>query len=183
MCMRRGLRYGFTALVFLRYVDGYQVVRDPMTHSGSRDGAPILVRRWPRSARCVGAARQELRQELEAWGLGRLAETAELVLSELFGNAVRHACPPRGRQIETRYERAPGGVRIEVHDANENWPELRKATADEEYGRGLLLVDALTGSRWGVSERDGVGKRVWAVVADDDPEPIGSPDVQQRASQ
>jgi anti-sigma regulatory factor (Ser/Thr protein kinase) len=128
-----------------------------MTYSGSGDEAPILVRRWPRSARCVGVARQELRQELEAWGLSRLAETAELVLSELFGNAVRHACPPRGRLIETRYERALGGVRIEVHDANENWPELRKANADEECGRGLLLVDALTGSRWGVSERDGWG--------------------------
>ncbi|MEC3995889.1 ATP-binding protein [Actinacidiphila sp. DG2A-62] len=102
-------------------------------------------------------ARQELRQQLEAWGLSRLAETAELVLSELFGNAVRHAFPPRRRQIDTRYERALGGVRIEVHDANENWPELRKATADEECGRGLLLVDELTGSRWGVSERDGGG--------------------------
>lgn len=182
VCMTRGPRYGFTALVFLRHVDGYQVGRDPVAYSGSGDEAPILVMRWPRSARCVGAARQELRRELEAWGLGRIAETAELVLSELFGNAVRHACPPRGRQIETRYERAFGGVRIEVHDANENWPELRKATEDEECGRGLLLVDALTGSRWGVSERDGVGKQVWAVVADDDPDPIDSLDVQQRAS-
>jgi serine/threonine-protein kinase RsbW len=171
-------------LVFLRHVDGYQVGRDLMTYSGSRDGEPVLVRQWPRSARCVGVARQELRRQLEAWGLSRLAETAELVLSELFGNAVRHACPPRGRQIETRYERALGGVRMEVHDANENWPELRKATADEECGRGLLLVDALTGSRWGVSERDGVGKRVWAVVADeDDPAvPIAARDAQERAS-
>ena len=134
------------------------------------------MRRWPCTARCGGAARQEL----EVWGLGRLAETAESVLSELFGNAVRHACPPRGRLIETRYELALGGVRIEVHDANENWPELRKATEDEEYGRGLLLVDALTGSRWGVSERDGVGKRVWAVVVADDPAIARA--AQQRAS-
>lgn len=81
VCMTPGPRYGFTALVFLRHVDGYQVGRDLVTYSGSGDEVPILVRRWPRSARCVGAARQELRQELEAWGLSRLPETAELVLS------------------------------------------------------------------------------------------------------
>jgi hypothetical protein len=63
----------------------------------------------------------------------------------------------------------PGGVRIEVHGVNGNGPELRNAPADQEYGRGLLLVDALTVWRWGVSEREGVGKRVWVVVTNDDP--------------
>lgn len=150
-----------------------------MVHAENDDEVPVVVRRWPHSARCVGVARRELRQELAAWGLNRLAETAELVLSELFSNAVRHARSPRGRQIETRYEQTPGGVRIEVHDANGNWPELRKVTADKECGRGLRLVDALTGSRWGVSEREGVGKRVWAVVTHETPtapsvsEPLG----------
>ncbi|MFI1084497.1 ATP-binding protein [Streptomyces sp. NPDC020939] len=148
-----------------------------MVHAESDDEVPVVVRRWPHSARCVGVARRELRQELAAWGMNRLTETAELVLSELFGNAVRHARSPRGRQIETRYERTPGGVRIEVHDANGNRPELRKATADEDCGRGLLLVDALTGSQWGVSEREGVGKRVWAVVANEDPTAPPAPEL------
>jgi hypothetical protein len=39
--------------------------------------------------------------------------------------------------------------------------------ADAESGRGLALVDALTGGQWGVAGRVGVGKMVWAVCADD----------------
>jgi hypothetical protein len=35
--------------------------------------------------------------------------------------------------------------------------------ADAESGRGLALVDALTGGQWGVAGRVGVGKMVWAV--------------------
>lgn len=167
VCMTHRPQQGPTGLVFRRHVDGNQVGSGLMVHAESDDEVPVVVRRWPHSARCVAVARRELRQELAAWGLNRLTETAELVLSELFNNAVRHARSPRGRQIETRYERTPGGVRIEVHDANGNWPELRKVTADEECGRGLLLVDALTGSQWGVSEREGVGKQVWAVVTND----------------
>lgn len=123
----------------------------------------VVVRRWPRHARCVGQARRELRRELDAWGLTELADTAELVLSELFGNAVRHACGPMDRQVETRYEPlADGGVRIEVHDANGVHPERQNASADAESGRGLALVDTLTGGRWGVSDREGVGKMMWA---------------------
>jgi serine/threonine-protein kinase RsbW len=129
--------------------------------------SPVLVRRWDHHPRCVSRARQELRRELGAWGLGELTDTAELVLSELLTNALRHARTPRGRQIETRYERVPGGVRIEVHDANETWPVVQKPSVDAVSGRGLVLVDALTGARWGVSERDGVGKLTWAVVTGD----------------
>lgn len=54
-----------------------------------------------------------------------------------------------------------------MHDANENRPELRQLSADAESGRGLALVDALTGGRWGVSGRAGVGKLVWAECATD----------------
>ncbi|WP_333769425.1 hypothetical protein [Streptomyces sp. IBSBF 2435] len=59
-------------------------------------------------------------------------------------------------------------MRIEVHDANGN--------TDGAF-RGLLLADALTGSRWGVSERDGVGKRGWAVVTTNDLTAPSAPEV------
>jgi hypothetical protein len=36
--------------------------------------------------------------------------------------------------------------------------------ADEDHGRGLLLVDALA-ARWGVTDRVGPGKTVWAECA------------------
>lgn len=54
-------------------------------------------------------------------------------------------------------------MRIEVHDAGGLTPEFREALADEEGGRGLGLVDVLTGGAWGVSDRDGPGKAVLAV--------------------
>jgi two-component sensor histidine kinase len=104
---------------------------------------------------------------LDAWGLAQLAGTAELIVSELVTNAVRHAREPRGRLIWTRFERFECGVRIEVHDASDCKPECREVSAEAEGGRGLVLVDSLTGGRWGVSSREGVGKMIWAVCADD----------------
>jgi serine/threonine-protein kinase RsbW len=104
---------------------------------------------------------------LDGWGLGELADAAELLVSELLTNAVRHARTPRGRQIETRYERLAHGVRIEVHDANEELPVPRNPDEDAGSGRGLVLVEAITGGRWGVGERKGIGQLVWAVITDD----------------
>jgi anti-sigma regulatory factor (Ser/Thr protein kinase) len=98
--------------------------------------------------------------------LAHLAETAQLIVSELVTNSVNHAREPRGRLIATRFERVESGVRIEVHDAGDQKPERREALSEEESGRGLALVDALTDGRWGVSERLGVGKLVWAVCAE-----------------
>ncbi|NUQ99487.1 MAG: ATP-binding protein [Streptomyces sp.] len=129
----------------------------------------VSVRRWPNGPLCVPRARHHLRREMKAWGVAPpVVDAAELVVSELVTNAVRHASRPRGRLIETRFLRMGDGVRIEVHDANEVWPQAHKAAEDEESGRGLALVDALTDARWGVSRREGVGKLVWAVVGKGD---------------
>jgi anti-sigma regulatory factor (Ser/Thr protein kinase) len=115
----------------------------------------------------VGRARHLLAQHLGGWGLPHLADTAELIVSELVTNAVRHAREPRGRLIGTRFERLECGVRIEVHDANDRKPECQEVPGEAEGGRGLVLVDSLTDGRWGVGNREGVGKMVWAVCADD----------------
>ncbi len=128
----------------------------------------VVEKLWPPAPQSVGRARQFLVRQLETWGLAPLAESAELVLSELATNAVRHAYPPYGRLFATRVERLEsGGVRIEVHDASDVKPEPRDASTFAESGRGLALVDALTGGRWGVSDRNGPGKCVWAVCAED----------------
>lgn len=122
------------------------------------------VRMWPRTARSVGQARRSLTAQLDVWGLDQLADTAELVVSELLTNAVRHAHGSGEWLVGTRYGCVDGGVRIEVHDADGAWPVLREPWVDAECGRGLALADALTRGRWGVQERGGVGKLVWAVV-------------------
>lgn len=128
----------------------------------------VVVKSWPHGPRSVGRARRLLVRNLDAWSLGHLADVAELVVSELLTNSVRHAREPRGRVIMTRFERLGCGVRIEVHDASDNKPERRDAASDSESGRGLALVEVVTGGCWGVSEREGVGKIVWAVCADGD---------------
>jgi anti-sigma regulatory factor (Ser/Thr protein kinase) len=128
----------------------------------------LHVKRWAYEPRCVPAARHDLHRVLMAWELPSLAERAELVLSELLTNAVRYADAPDDSEIETRYERLRDGVRIEVHDVDSRKPLLQEPSIDAENGRGLTLVAAITGGSWGVSEREGVGKLVWAVVTADD---------------
>ncbi|WP_233518212.1 ATP-binding protein [Streptomyces corynorhini] len=93
--------------------------------------------------------------------MGALEEPAVLVLSELVTNAVRHARVPVGREIETRYLAVPEGLRLEVHDASSERPRLQRAAPGACGGRGLVIVDALA-DRWGVADRAGVGKLVWA---------------------
>lgn len=137
----------------------------------ARKATSPYVRRWTYEARCVSEARHDLHRVLSAWGLDDLADRAELVLSELLTNALRHTVPPPDREVETRYELLPTGVRIEVHDADATRPTVHSPSTDEETGRGLALVDALTGARWGVSDRNGVGKLMWAVLENDDEEP------------
>ncbi|WP_322975432.1 ATP-binding protein [Actinacidiphila bryophytorum] len=128
-----------------------------------------LVYRWRRDPSIVVRVRRLLVWHLDAWDMKGLADVAELVVSELVTNAVQHAHGPEDALVETRFERLPGGdLRIEVHDANENKPELRQLSPDAESGRGLALVDALTSGRWGASGREGVGKLLWAECAADD---------------
>ncbi|WUH92366.1 helix-turn-helix domain-containing protein [Streptomyces sp. NBC_00433] len=137
---------------------------EPDCLEAAGSGLPsTLVYRWRRDPSIVVRARRLLVWHLDAWDMKGLAGVAELVVSELVTNAVQHAHGPEDALVETRFERLPGGdLRIEVHDANENKPELRQLSADAESGRGLALVDALTGGRWGASAREGVGKLLWA---------------------
>ena len=45
------------------------------------------------------------------------------------------------------------GVVIEVHDSRTEQPTLVKALDDDESGRGLTIVDAITEQQWGVIAR------------------------------
>jgi serine/threonine-protein kinase RsbW len=113
----------------------------PSAPAGSR---PLVERAWPPAPLSPGRARRLLAYHLIAWGLPGLVDTAGLVVSELVTNAIIHGCPD-GHVLRTRFERLERGVRIEVHDADRRKPERGQASADAESGRGLDLVDALTG--------------------------------------
>ncbi|MFF5496584.1 SpoIIE family protein phosphatase [Streptomyces aquilus] len=103
----------------------------------------------------VGRARATVREQLHAWGLGRLADTTELMVSELVTNAVRHS---HSRPVELRLVRGET-LLCEVDDDDHELPALRNARPDDEFGRGLRVVSTLA-REWGAS-RTNAGKTVW----------------------
>ncbi|MER6959203.1 SpoIIE family protein phosphatase [Streptomyces sp. NPDC000618] len=103
----------------------------------------------------VAEARRRACERLTAWGLEDAAFVTELVVSELFTNAIRYATGPiRLRLIKDRT------LTCEVSDGSSTSPHLRRARLSDEGGRGLLLVAQLT-ERWG-TRYTGTGKTIWA---------------------
>ena len=127
----------------------------------------------PSSAR---SARLHTKRVLEGWQLESLAETAELLASEIITNAVRASIPIVHEQGET--EQAPRAqllrfwltsdrrsVLIQVWDGDHHHPARQDVGPDAETGRGLLLIEALS-TQWGFYVPDGGdGKIVWALCA------------------
>lgn len=110
-------------------------------------------------------------ERLTAWDLGDLTDTATLVVSELIGNAVRHAVGI-GRDVADGVEGllrlrllrlTDDSVTCEVYDGSQATPRVRHPLLDDEFGRGLQLV-AVTAKRWGTRYTEG-GKCIWARVA------------------
>ncbi len=102
-----------------------------------------------------------------------MAETVELIVSELMTNAV---CATTGPGGEPRYDDAVSGlpvvhlrlssdrvhVVVEVRDKSTGAPTPEHAEPDQKSGRGLMLVAALC-ERWGWEAVPGwTGKVVWA---------------------
>ncbi len=102
--------------------------------------------------------RRILRLYLVRSGLAEVADAAELALTELVANVVRHV---PGRRCRICYLLLPGGVRVEVADGCPELPVPGDAGALDEGGRGLVIVAAVT-DRWGVTPHPRrPGKTVW----------------------
>ncbi len=103
--------------------------------------------------------RHILRLHLKAWQLEGLADAAELALTELVSNVVRHA---PGAHCTIRLLRREHGVRVEVADDCPRLPRPAPAYDElTESNRGLLLVGSVT-DRWGTDpDPGGRGKTVW----------------------
>ncbi|MGW7085159.1 ATP-binding protein [Streptomyces sp. NPDC054871] len=99
-----------------------------------------------------------LRAYLGSWGMGELRDCAELALTELVTNVVRHV---PDRHCELLILRRPRGLRVEVADTSPLLPRQGSGEELAEGGRGLLIVAAVT-DRWGYKPRvDGSGKTAW----------------------
>ncbi|MFF8815258.1 SpoIIE family protein phosphatase [Streptomyces pactum] len=148
-------------------------------HHGEDDIALLMARvqglpaesvgdwRLPSDARSVGRARELARRQLETWGLEALADTTELLVSELVTNALRYGevgVPPDRRGDEIRLRLLLDRTLVcEVWDSGLVQPRRRRARDTDEGGRGLQLVGLLSSS-WG-SRRTPRGKTVWFEMA------------------
>ncbi|MFD3884015.1 ATP-binding protein [Streptomyces microflavus] len=102
--------------------------------------------------------RHDVRAALRAWGLDELADDMALMASELVGNALRYAA---SSGVGVLLKVQGGFVLLEVTDAADQEPAVHAASAVDENGRGVFLVDALA-EAWGSRPRSGGGKVVWA---------------------
>ncbi len=131
-------------------------------------------------------ARRHVRRTLSRWRLDGLAETAELVVSELVTNAVKagrgivagaggdvldateadlaRGAGTTGHRVGLDVYRSGALVVVEVWDPSRTPPALKNASLDEEGGRGLMLVDVLA-EKWGYRWPASGGKVVWCALA------------------
>jgi hypothetical protein len=121
-------------------------------------------------------ARRFTRTTFADWGLGTLADDAEVIVGEFVANAVRHgarveagtpsssgAGPSGAGAFGLRLLRRSGEVMCAVLDPSDVAPVLKEPGHSCEAGRGLQMVDALS-DVWGWSPVTGRGKAVWAIL-------------------
>jgi anti-sigma regulatory factor (Ser/Thr protein kinase) len=115
------------------------------------------------------SARIHVRMVACEWGLRDLAETAELLTSELVTNAVRASERLRQRAdlaivpvVLLWLASDRSSLVVHVWDMDDEMPVRRDAGIDDEAGRGLMLVEDLS-SDWGVYWNEH-GKTVWVMI-------------------
>lgn len=140
-------------------------------------GAGTASSPWPLETRLELAAlpaavprvRGHVRLVAREWGLADLSDTAELLAGEIVTNAIRASerlkirADLSGIPVVRIWLTSDGAsMVIHVWDSSPEAPVRQEITADEDHGRGLLLVESLS-KEWGTyRKRD--GKVVWAMV-------------------
>ncbi|MCX4907506.1 ATP-binding protein [Streptomyces sp. NBC_00878] len=113
----------------------------------------------PHDPRAVGICRRALRDILTSHHLPALIEPAELLASELLGNAIRHTKGPAALKLR----HAGHSLRLGAWDTDPA-PPITSPQGDES-GRGLHLVDAYADD-WGWFQVNGTaGKYVWCELS------------------
>lgn len=113
---------------------------------------------FPNEAASVTAARKFVKAALQDVPPDTL-QAVELMVSELATNCVRHT--DDGFQISV--QQGADEIRVEASDRGGGEPQLRSPGPTDPHGRGLRIVDALSGA-WGVDIGPGQEKLVWFEV-------------------
>ncbi len=155
-------------------VDGHpEELVAAMLPDGPDDDVAILVARIDPPSReeslsreivsdetAVAEARHLVTSYLRERGMpAPLVADAALATSELVTNAVLHGRPP----VELRLRIEAADVLIEVRDRATYQPRKLRPDEEDEHGRGLQIVAALS-ARWGTRPTEH-GKAVWCVLS------------------
>ncbi len=112
----------------------------------------------PRDRQRVAEARDRVQEVARRWALvPEVADAAGQLAHELVANALVHS----SGTVELRLRLTRDRLVVAVHDGDGELPHRRAARDDDEAGRGLALVEALS-TRWGARHVDAGGKLVWA---------------------
>jgi anti-sigma regulatory factor (Ser/Thr protein kinase) len=113
----------------------------------------------------VAVARQRLAADLMAAGIfDGAVRDAVLVVSELLSNAIRHARPLPGANVQLAWALDNDVVEVAVSDGGApTSPMPTHASLSSLGGRGLDIVEYLART-WGI-RTDDAGLTVWAVLA------------------
>lgn len=114
----------------------------------------------PGEAESVSRARHFVCSHLVEHRLSHLVDDVQLVVSELAANAVQHARTP----FKVILERADDWVLLSLRDGSPTPPAHLATDRLDTAGRGVSIVD-LVSHDWGVTDRPGEGKSVWASFA------------------
>ena len=147
-------------------------VRRPAVQHRSRPPQPPPPARPLRAALDLGAvptapgcARAWTRVILHEWQLAGLSDSGELIVSELATNALLASRSEGAASFRLILTRGQGELAILVRDFCRSVPRPQDAGEDDETGRGLLLVQAMSGrSGWYPADDGTPGKAVWAVL-------------------
>ncbi|GII75894.1 ATP-binding protein [Sphaerisporangium rufum] len=128
--------------------------------SGSTDGQHAVRWNVPQDPTVLGDLRDMMRRTLADWGLRDPADVADdivLAATEVLGNAVLYGLGPITFTLRVTGET----LCAEVTDHGAGRPVYGGTGADDEHGRGLVIVEVLS-DEWGVSPGPGgTAKTVW----------------------
>lgn len=144
------------------------VPRQPKPEPGPRGVMPTgLVDAFEVSLAAGVDAPAAGRAAVTAWLAGHVSEAvladAQLLVSELVANSIRHADAPADAVVSVRAQATADILRLEVEDRGRPGSITRRPPdLDHGGGFGLNVVETLS-ARWGVNRE--VGTRVWAEIA------------------
>jgi anti-sigma regulatory factor (Ser/Thr protein kinase) len=132
--------------------------------NGHVDGGERIEARLALDVRAPGAARRVVADCLGDRVVSSVFDNAQLLVSELVTNSVRHSGMP-GAELIVSVDLMPGMVRLDVEDPGRGGTVApHRPDSQAGGGFGLNLVQALS-ERWGMERVAEGGTRVWAQLA------------------